>query len=73
MAAKTHMHPMTMPAVQPQNPITLSSHVDRRFMPKMPATTAPSAAAKLPMLSVSSSRLTYTVAVAVKSVLWFQA
>jgi len=54
----TQIQPHTMAAVVPQKPITLFSSVDRRFMPKMPATIAPSAAAKLPMLSVSSRRLT---------------
>ena len=47
-----------MPAVVPQKPIMLSSKVERRFMPKMPATIAPNAAEKLPMLRVSSNRFT---------------
>ena len=47
-----------MPTVVPQKPTTLFSRVDRKFMPKMPATMAPTPAEKLPMLSVSSSLLT---------------
>lgn len=58
MATNTQMQPTMMAPVQPQNPTMLSSQVDRRFMPKIPATTAPSAAAKLPMLNVNSSRFT---------------
>ena len=46
----------------PQKPMMLSSKVERRFMPKMPATIAPNAALKLPMLRVSSNRFTYAQA-----------
>ena len=47
-----------MAPVVPQKPITLSSKVERKFMPKIPAIIAPMAAAKLAMDSRSSRRLT---------------
>ena len=55
------MQHSTMPTVVPQKPTTLFSRVDRKFMPKMPATIAPIPAEKLPMLNVSSSLLTCTM------------
>ena len=42
----------------PQNPSTLSSRVDFRFMPKMEETMAPMDAAKPAMDNVSSNRFT---------------
>ena len=57
-ATKTQKQPSTMAPVVPQKPITLSSKVERKFMPKMPAIIAPMAAAKLAMESRSSRRLT---------------
>lgn len=57
-AKKTHTQHSTIPTVVPQKPMMLSSSVDLKFMPNIPATMAPSAAAKLPMLRVNSSRFT---------------
>eukprot|EP00955_Chlamydomonas_euryale_P089278 364449-Chlamydomonas_euryale.AAC.6 len=58
MAQNIPRQPITMHADTPQKPSTLDSSMLRMFMPKMPATMAPSAAAKLPIESVSSRRLT---------------
>jgi len=48
-----------MAAVVPQKPMILSSSVDFKFMPKMPAIMAPMPAAKPAIDNVNSSLLTY--------------
>ena len=58
MARKMEAQPSTMATPMPQKLYTLCSSMLFMFIPKMPATMAPTAAEKLPMDKVSSSRLT---------------
>lgn len=58
-ATNIQKQPRTMAAVVPQKPMILSSSVDFRFMPKMPAIMAPMPAAKPAIDKVNSSLLTY--------------
>ena len=57
-ATNIQKQPSTIAAVVPQNPIILSSSVDFKFIPNIPAIIAPIPAAKPAMDSVSSSRFT---------------
>lgn len=57
-ATNIQKQPSTIAAVVPQNPIMLSSRVDFKFMPNIPAIIAPMPAANPAMDSVSSSRFT---------------
>ena len=58
-ATNIQKQPRTMAAVVPQKPMILSSSVDFKFMPKMPAIMAPMPAAKPAIDKVNSSLLTY--------------
>ncbi len=57
-ATNIQKQPRTMAAVVPQKPMILSSNVDFKFMPKMPAIMAPMPAAKPAIDKVNSSLLT---------------